>query len=87
MTDEAKKQFAVAVQNMLEAMDTMTENDVQSVAGQIVGLRNTNKLRVNLDMLTREDVKENRRRLATAIATEKFVEGFVFAMQLASMVL
>ena len=77
-----KQQYAIAVNNLLEVMDAMTQDDINQLSGRVVGLRDTNKFRCHLEMLTRDEIMESRRKLASAIAAEKWVEGFVFAIQI-----
>jgi hypothetical protein len=82
MDESIQKQYTKAVRDLLDAMEKMAGNNDAVLANQTVGLRDTNKFRIQLDFLTREDVQNNRRALASAIATENWLEGFAMAIKL-----
>lgn len=66
-------------------LDNMKPEDaerLQSLANQVVGLRDTGKFNISVDVLSKAEIKDHRRKLAAAIAAEKFFDGFVFACQI-----
>jgi hypothetical protein len=85
VTEAQMKEFAVSVNNAFTLLESMKPEDLQrlqSLAGEMVGLRDTGGFNVNLDVITKSEIKNHRRRLAAAISAEKFLDGFVFACQI-----
>lgn len=88
MTQAQMQEFAVHVNSAFSLLDNMKPEDVerlQTAANQVVGLRDTGMFNLSVDVLTKAEIKEHRRKLAAAIAAEKFEQGFVFACQLMMM--
>lgn len=88
--DEAVKNVVLGIGQLLMDMDVLNglpqeEKDrLNGLASQVVGLRDTNKFNVAIN-IDRDDIKKLRRDLAGAISAEKFVEGFMVAFKLIGM--
>jgi len=85
MGDNNVKNVVTKVDELFNALAALTPNDLVDVSSQTVGLRDTNKFRLNIDLISSQEVSQLRRQLTEAIAAEKWVDGMVFAMQLMSM--
>lgn len=89
--DEAVKNVVLGVGQLLMDLDTLNSSSseekdrLNALASQVVGLRDTGKFNVVVN-IDRDDIKRLRRDLASAISTEKFVEGFMVAFKLLNMV-
>jgi len=85
--DEAVKNVVLGVGQLLMDLDTLNslsteEKDrLNTMASQVVGLRDTGKFNIAIN-IDRDDIKRLRRDLASAISAEKFVSGFMTAIQL-----
>ena len=76
---------ATEVAEVFESLADVSADDfkeVRRLAGQTVGLRDTGEFNTGVRMLRREDIREQQAKLTAAIATEKWVDGFVMALQL-----
>lgn len=89
---EVMQNLTTKTEEFLGALDLankkLTEEKKQQLAslvGRPVGLRDTNQVNVALNMPSRSEITNLRRELASAVAAEKWQEGFVFALQLVSM--
>jgi hypothetical protein len=85
--DEAVKNIVLGTARLLADIDTLNgisqgEKDrLNDLASQVVGLRDTNKFNITIN-IDKEDIRRLRRDLASAISAEKFVSGFMTAIQL-----
>ncbi len=86
---ENVKDVALRTQNLFEALEALKPEElaaVNDVSKRVVGLRDTPGFNIPVDFISRAEVSDLRRQLAEAISFEKWVDGFIFAMQLMSMV-
>lgn len=85
MTEEQKKEFTLRVKDLFDQMDNLTAEDLDSVKSasqQVVGLRDSSKFNLSLEMLSREDIKDNRRALVSAVTADNYKAGFMMAIKL-----
>lgn len=88
MTEAQMKDFVVNVSKAFAALDNVTEGDIErlmSMANQPVGLGDTPKFNISIDVITKPEISAHRRALAAAIAAEKWEQGFVTGVQLMMM--
>jgi hypothetical protein len=88
MDEQKMKEFACHVQEALAALDSLTEDDIARINAATSGpvdLRDTGRFNLSLDMITRGEISQHRRKLAAAIAAEKVFEGFKLAVQIMMM--
>lgn len=92
--EEGMKEFAVATTNMLDAFEklsgNMTDEDKQSIAElfggrQPVGRRDTDRFSLSVDIIGSQEIRDLRRDVASAIAAEKYTEGFMMAFKIISL--
>lgn len=88
MNEEKMKDVAVRVNDLFSALDGLSDDDLKNLTSSnsgVVDLRGTKNFNVSLASLSGDDVKSLRRNLVAAIATEKYVDGFIMAIQLLSL--
>ena len=85
MDEVLMKEVATKVAEVFGSLANVSADDLKGVkrlSRQTVGLRDTGGFNIGVRMLRRKDIREQQAKLAAAIATEKWVEGFVMALQL-----
>ncbi len=72
----------------LERIADLSEKDREQLglsSRQVVGLRDTAQFNLSIDIIKRSDLQKARRELASAIAAEKWTEGFGAGLQIMKM--
>ena len=85
MDEMLMKDVATKVAEVFGSLANVSADDfkeVRRLSKQTVGLRDTGGFNIGVRMLRRKDIREQQAKLMAAIATEKWVEGFVMALQL-----
>jgi len=85
MDEALMKEVATKVAEVFGSLTDVNADDfkeVRRLSRQTVGLRDTGGFNIGVRMLRRKDIREQQAKLMAAIATEKWVEGFVMALQL-----
>ena len=88
-TDDAMKEVAVKAEEFLGALQLVDlevgSKELQELINNPVGLRDTSKFNVKVKMPTQSQLQEARRELAGAIAAERWVDGFMIALNVITM--
>lgn len=86
MSEGLMSEVAIKVADIFTILTTDVSADdlkeVRRLSQQTVGLRDTGGFNIGVRMLRRKDIREQHAKLMAAIAAEKWVEGFVMALQL-----
>jgi len=85
MDEMLMQEVATKVAEVFGSLANVSADDfkeVRRLSKQTVGLRDTGGFNIGVRMLRRKDIREQQAKLMAAIATEKWVEGFVMALQL-----
>jgi len=85
MDEVLMKEVATKVAEVFGSLGNVSADDLEEVrrlSRQTVGLRDTGGFNIGVRMLRRKDIREQQAKLMAAIAAEKWVEGFVMALQL-----
>jgi len=85
MDEALMQEVATKVAEVFGSLANVSADDLKEVrrlSRQTVGLRDTGGFNIGVRMLRRKDIREQHAKLMAAIATEKWVEGFVVALQL-----
>ena len=85
MDEALMQEVATKVAEVFGSLANVSADDLKEVrrlSKQTVGLRYTGGFNIGVRMLRRKDIREQHAKLMAAIATEKWVEGFVMALQL-----
>lgn len=88
MNEQQMKQWVLDTSALLEGLASTTPeqlDQLQSLANQVVGLRDTGKFRMRIDLINRGEIVEARRALASAIAVENWWSGFMTCLQIIAM--
>ena len=87
-TQNSVQQFVMSVEAAFNALEGVAQDPaaLQSLASQPVGLRDTPGYNVPVQIISRAEISDLRRQLASAVCAEKWEEGFVFAIQLMSFI-
>jgi len=93
--EDNMKEFTVATNQMIDAFEKlsgdMSDNDKNAFNAVFggsrtgVGLRDTDKFRMAVDIISSDEIRELRRDIASAIAAEKYTEGFMMAFKVMSL--
>lgn len=81
MTEVQMKKVALLVNDLVNELDGVTPETIASLANQTVGLHDTSKFNLKVEILSKQELKDARRELISAIAAEKWVDGFIAAIQ------
>jgi len=85
MNEAVMRDVTTKVAEVFEALGGLNADDLSEIkrlSKQTVGLRDTGGFNIGARMLRRKDIREQQAKLMAAIAAEKWVEGFVMALQL-----
>ena len=85
MKEGVMRDVTTKVAEVFEALGDLSADDLSEVkrlSKQTVGLRDTGGFNVSVRMLRRKEIREQHAKLTAAIATEKWVDGFMMALQL-----
>ena len=85
MDEVLMQEVATKVAEVFGSLTDVSADDfkeVKRLSRQTVGLRDTGGFNIGVRMLRRKNIREQHAKLMAAIATEKWVEGFVMALQL-----
>ncbi len=85
MDEAVMKDVATKVAEVFGSLTGLSAEELQELqrlSQQTVGLRDTGGFNIGVRMLQRKDIREQHAKLMAAVATEKWVEGFVMALQL-----
>lgn len=86
------KDFVLKTNELLSSLESMVTSLTEEERDRLnllvtgpVGLRDINKFNLAIHLPSNKELQIVRRELASAIATEKWTEGFIFAMQLVAL--
>lgn len=79
-----QEKFVVSVQEAFNALEEIAKDPeaAKAMVAQPVGLRDTRAFNLPIEVISREEVSDLRQKLASAIASEKWADGFMFAIKL-----
>lgn len=87
--DDVMKKVAVKAEEFLGALELVSlevdSQELQELINNPIGLRDTGKFNVKVKMPTQIELQEARRELASAIAAEKWADGFMMALSVITM--
>lgn len=79
-------EFIEEFEKATESLEDADKIELLTTAGKTIGLRDTARFNLAFKIAKRHDLQELRRELVSAIADEKWKEGFLFAIQLLSVI-